>query len=79
MLGLKTAKTYIEILQESYTAVLQANGLHSDEDCQKLLNPVMVDAGSQTENEIDITENDVDENLIGEEVILADASVIKSL
>ena len=39
LLALKHLKSLIEMLQESYTAVLCNNGLKSDEDCEELVNP----------------------------------------
>lgn len=39
LLALKHLKSLIEMLQESYTAVLSNNGLKSDEDCEELVKP----------------------------------------
>ena len=39
LLALKHLKSLIEMLQESYTAVLCNNGLKSDEDCEDLVKP----------------------------------------
>ena len=39
LLALKHLKSLIEMLQESYTAVLCNNGLKSDQDCEDLVKP----------------------------------------
>ena len=39
LLALKHLKGLIEMLQESYTAVLCNNGLKSDQDCEDLVKP----------------------------------------
>ncbi len=75
--GLKQAKTFIEVLQESYTACLQCNGLNSDEECEKLIKEItVVDAETQTENEKDSTVKDDNEDLTGEG---GDQSVTKEI